>query len=135
MVGKRDIMTTLLKPFPEGAVRGGTFAGNIMGLAAARATLALLSELFFYPTLLARAERFFSELQLMFDRSPLPARIQWVGCMFSVYIGTREPVQNYADIRQLEPDSAGSSSPAASRTGLLPQRLLRVGGAYAGCPG
>jgi len=52
-VGKRDIMTTLLKPFPEGVVEGGTFADNIMGLAAARATLAVLSEPSFYPTLLA----------------------------------------------------------------------------------
>jgi glutamate-1-semialdehyde 2,1-aminomutase len=40
----------------------------------------------------------------MFDRSPLPARVQSVGAMFAVYVGTREPVRNYADIRRLNPE-------------------------------
>lgn len=100
--GRREVMTTLTEPAPKGAVQGGTFAGNIMGLAAARATLALLSEPSFYPELLTRADHFFGELQAMFDRSPLPARVQWVGCMFSVYVGTREPVRTYAEIRELD---------------------------------
>jgi glutamate-1-semialdehyde 2,1-aminomutase len=105
VVGRRDVMATLLKPFPHGAVQGGTFAGNIMGLAAARTTLDLLSEPRFYPTLLTRADRFFRQLQEVFDRSPLPARIQWVGCMFAVYVGTREPVTKYSDIRQFNTDT------------------------------
>jgi glutamate-1-semialdehyde 2,1-aminomutase len=97
-------MGTLLKPVPAGSIQGGTFAGNIMGLAAAQATLGVLSEPSFYPDLLGRAERFYRDLQAMFDRSPLPARVQWVGAMFTVYVGTREPVRSYADIRRLDPE-------------------------------
>jgi glutamate-1-semialdehyde 2,1-aminomutase len=100
--GRREVMATFMEPAPKGALQGGTFAGNVLGLAAARATLALLSEPSFYPDFLTRADRFFGELQAMFDRSPLPARVQWVGCMFSVYVGTREPVRTYADIRELD---------------------------------
>jgi len=100
--GRREVMATLTEAPPKGAIQGGTFAGSIMGLAAARATLALLSEPSFYPGLLTRADHFFGELQAMFDRSPLPARVQWVGCMFSVYVGTREPVRTYAQIRELD---------------------------------
>lgn len=104
IVGRREVMNTLLKPPPAGAIQGGTFAGNIMGLAAARATLGVLSQPLFYPELLGRAERFYRDLQAMFDRSPLPARVQWVGAMFAVYVGTREPVRGYADICRLDPE-------------------------------
>jgi glutamate-1-semialdehyde 2,1-aminomutase len=102
--GRRSFLETLTAPPPRGAVQGGTFAGSIMGLAAARATLALLSEEPFYPEFLGRCERFFQELQQVFDRSPLAARVQWVGCMFSIYVGTRDPVQTYAQLRRLDPD-------------------------------
>ena len=99
VVGSREIMATLLKPVPAGAIQGGTFAGSVMGLAAAEATLTILSEPGFYPTLIGRAERFYADLQAVFDRSPLAARVQSVGAMFAIYLGTREPVGSYADVR------------------------------------
>jgi glutamate-1-semialdehyde 2,1-aminomutase len=102
LCGRREIMDTLMLPPPGGAIQGGTFAGTIMGLAAARATLDLLSAPSFYPDLLARSERFFCQLQAVFDGSPIPAHVQWVGCMFAVYIGTREPVTTYAQMRALD---------------------------------
>jgi glutamate-1-semialdehyde 2,1-aminomutase len=102
VTGRVEVMATLQKPPPEGAVQGGTFAGNIMGLAAARATLEILSEPGFYPELLDRAEGFFRRLQTMFDEGPIPARVQWVGAMFTVYVGTRDPVLGYGDIRLLD---------------------------------
>lgn len=106
IVGRREIMSTFLKPVSEGgAIQGGTFAGNIMGLAAARATLDVISEEPFYPDLLGRAERFYRSLQAVFDGSPLPAHVQWVGAMFTVYVGTREPVLSYADMRRLDPET------------------------------
>ena len=102
LCGRREIMDTLMLPPPRGAIQGGTFAGNTMGLAAARATLDLLAAPSFYPDLLARSERFFRQLQTVFDASPVPAHVQWVGCMFTVYIGTREPVTTYAQMRALD---------------------------------
>jgi glutamate-1-semialdehyde 2,1-aminomutase len=106
IVGRREIMATLMKPVPQGAVQGGTYAGNILGLAAAEATLQVLSAPDFYPTLLERSEHFFRQLQVMLDASPTPARVQWVGCMFTIYVGTREPVRAYGDIRRLDPSLA-----------------------------
>ncbi len=73
-----------------------------MGLAAAEATLELLSAPDFYPTLLARAEGFYRELQEIFDRSPIPAHVGSAGAMFAVYLGTREPVTDYAALRGLD---------------------------------
>jgi glutamate-1-semialdehyde 2,1-aminomutase len=104
VVGRREVMETLMKPVPAGAVQGGTFAGNILGLAAAEATLDILAEPGFYPALLPRAERFYAELQGVLDRSPIPARVQHAGVMFAIYVGTREPVEKYAEIRALDPE-------------------------------
>jgi len=105
IVGRREVMATLLKPPSEGgAIQGGTFAGNIIGLAAANATLDVISEPRFYPDLLGRAERFYAELQGVLDRSPLAARVQWAGAMFTIYVGTREPVSSLAELRALDPD-------------------------------
>jgi glutamate-1-semialdehyde 2,1-aminomutase len=103
LVGRREVMETLLKPVPAGAIQGGTFAGNLLGLAAAEATLSILAEPDFYPTLLGRAEQFYLELQAVFDRSPIAGRVESAGAMFAIYLGTREPVTSYADIRALDP--------------------------------
>lgn len=105
VVGRRPVMETLLKPVAQGgAIQGGTFAGNVIGLAAAEATLDILSQPDFYPVLLGRATRFYSELQAIFDRSSTPAVVQSVGAMFSIYLGTREPVSTYAEVRALDAD-------------------------------
>jgi glutamate-1-semialdehyde 2,1-aminomutase len=102
IAGRADVMSTFMIPLPKGALQGGTYAGNIIGLAAARATLGVLSKPDFYPQMQSRADRFYGELQAMFDASPLPARVQALGCMFGLYIGTRDPVTSYQDIRALD---------------------------------
>ncbi len=104
VVGKREYMETMLRPAPAGAVQGGTFAGSALGLAAASATLGLLTQGSMHHDLLQRAGDFFDQLQAVFDRSPLPARVQGIGCMFSVYLGTREPVLSCGDVRALDQD-------------------------------
>jgi glutamate-1-semialdehyde 2,1-aminomutase len=102
VVGLRRYMDTLLAPPPAGAVQGGTFAGSALGLAAASATLGLLTDGATHEGLLARSGTFFDELQSVFDRSPLPARVQGIGCMFTIYVGTREPVTSCREVRALD---------------------------------
>jgi glutamate-1-semialdehyde 2,1-aminomutase len=102
IAGRQDIMATFMAPAPHRALQGGTFAGNLLGLAAAAATLDVLSEPGFYTALTAKAEAFYQTLQKALDATPLPARVQGLGCMFGLYIGTREPVLGYADIRALD---------------------------------
>jgi glutamate-1-semialdehyde 2,1-aminomutase len=104
IAGRREVMSTFMVPLPRGALQGGTFAGNIIGLAAARASLRVVAEPGFYPALTSQADRFYTQLQAMFDASPLPARVQGLGCMFGVYVGTRDPVTSYRQIRALDPE-------------------------------
>lgn len=106
VVGKAEVMDLLTRPIPTGALQGGTFAGNVVGLAAADATLDIISEPDFYPSLQARTDSFLSRLQTMFDASPVPARVEWLGCGFGIYVGTREPVRRTQDTRGLDPAAA-----------------------------
>jgi glutamate-1-semialdehyde 2,1-aminomutase len=99
-------MESLLQPPPAGPVQGGTFAGSALGLAAASVTLDLVTSGPLHPSLIERAGKFFEQLQAIFDRSPLPARVQSIGCMFHIYVGTREPVTSYGDMRDLDRDLA-----------------------------
>jgi len=102
VVGRREYMETLLRPAPAGVVQGGTFAGSALGLAAASATLDLLTTGSLHADLLERAGEFFNQLQGVFDRSALPARVQGIGCMFSIYVGTRDPIRSCRDVRALD---------------------------------
>ena len=95
-----------MRPTQQGAIQGGTFAGSALGLAAATATMGLLADTPMHDELLARAERFFAQLQAVFDRSSLAARVQSVGSMFTIYVGTRDPVASYADMNALDGELA-----------------------------
>lgn len=106
VVGKSDVMSVLGVPLPKGALQGGTYAGSPIGAAAANATLDILEEPGFYPSLLARSTRFLGSLQDMFDHSPVAARVQWLGCGFGIYVGTREPVSGAPDVQRLDPQLA-----------------------------
>jgi glutamate-1-semialdehyde 2,1-aminomutase len=102
IVGRADILSMFTLPVPAGALQGGTFAGNVIGLAAAGATLDILSDPAFYPTLAANTDRFLTGLQAMFDASPVPARVEWLGCGFGLYVGTRDRVRGIEDVRRLD---------------------------------
>ena len=106
VVGLREPMETIMRPLPGGAIQGGTFAGSALGLAAASATLGLLVDTPLHAELLERAAGFYRALQAVFDRSPLPARVQGEGSMFTIYLGTRETVRSYADMNALDPGLA-----------------------------
>lgn len=106
IMGTAEVMHTLSVPLPKGALQGGTYAGSPIGAAAANATLDILEEPDFYPGLLGRSSRFLGALQEMFDHSPVPARVQWLGCGFGLYIGTREPVVTVLDVQRLDAEAA-----------------------------
>ena len=98
--GRADIMEVMALPLPQGVLQGGTHAGNIVGLAAAQATLDILTEESFYPELLARAKAFYRHLDQSLNAAGLPARVQGQGLGYGVYIGTTEPINSVADIRR-----------------------------------
>jgi glutamate-1-semialdehyde 2,1-aminomutase len=102
VAGSTHVMSTVTRPGRAGTIQGGTYAGNIPGLAAAKATLEILRAPDFYPSLLGRATTFYRGLTDMFSRVGLPARVQYAGCGFGIYLGTTDPVVNYAQVRQYD---------------------------------
>ena len=128
VVGLREPMETMLRPSsPRGAIQGGTFAGSALGLSAAEATLSTLFEGTFHADFLARAEAFFEQLQGVFDASALPARVQSLGSMFHIYVGTREPVRGLRAHACARPGAGRPVLHALHRGGhLLPHRLLHL---------
>jgi glutamate-1-semialdehyde 2,1-aminomutase len=104
VAGSVEVMSTVMREGMAGTVQGGTYAGNVPGLAAAKATLDIISRPGFYPSLLARASAFYRDLTDMFARVGLPAQIQYAGCGFGIYVGATEPVRTYAQVRRYDTD-------------------------------
>lgn len=102
IAGSAEIMSTILKPGRSGAIQGGTFAGNTPGLAAAKATLDILTEERFYSELLSKAAIFFDDLQAEMQRIGFPAVVQAEGCSFGIYVGAEGPVTDYAEVDALD---------------------------------
>lgn len=102
VVGSSEVMSTVMRSGMTGTVQGGTFAGNIPGLAAAKATLGVVREPGFYPDLLGRAATFYHGLTDIFARAGLPAIVQHAGCGFGIYLGTTEPVVSYSQVREFD---------------------------------
>lgn len=93
--GKADLMELLA---PAGPVsHSGTYSGHLLSVLAALATLEELRQPGRYETINATANRFYAELQAVFDRHALPVRVQGAGARFGVYFGRTEQVRTWAD--------------------------------------
>lgn len=130
IAGRRQVMERLTVPAPEGALQGGTFAGNILGLAAARATLNELSDPGFYPRVHAATDQFCHDLQAIFDASTVPAHVQWLGNMYAIYVGTREPITGYRQLQQLDQELVRAFFSACIERGVWFQHEFMISGAH-----
>jgi glutamate-1-semialdehyde 2,1-aminomutase len=94
--GRRDVMEHLA---PVGLVyQAGTLSGNPVAVAAGVAALDLARDRNPYPQLAKTAEELVAELGDGFDRRGIPATVNRVESMFSVFF--REgPVRNFDDVR------------------------------------
>jgi glutamate-1-semialdehyde 2,1-aminomutase len=83
---------------PGGAVHSGTYSGNLFGVLASLATLGVLTQPETYETLNSNADWFYGELQGVFDRAGLPARVQGIGARFGLFFGIDPamPIVTYA---------------------------------------
>ncbi len=99
VAGKKFIMDKIMDPV-DPVVSGGTFSGNLFGCAAGIASLTIMEQPGFFETWLERVDRFYANLQAIFDEQNFPAIVQGLGCTFGIYVGTREQVKNYHDIAQ-----------------------------------
>jgi glutamate-1-semialdehyde 2,1-aminomutase len=94
-VGSAGVMGAIR---PGGAVHSGTYSGNLFGVLASLATLGVLTQPETYETLNSNADWFYGELQGVFDRTGLPARVQGIGARFGLFFGVDPtvPIVTYA---------------------------------------
>lgn len=93
--GRADLMDELV---PTGkAAHSGTYSGHLLSVLAALATLDILTAPGVYDDLNAKADRFYAQMQEVFDRNGLPVHIQGKGARFGMYFGRREPVTTWTD--------------------------------------
>ena len=93
--GKEELMLQLAPTGP--VVHSGTYSGHLLSVLAALATLEILSEPGVYDRVNATGEGFYSDLQGVFDRAGVPARVQGMGARFGIYFGITEPVHTWSD--------------------------------------
>lgn len=93
--GRRDLMDHLA---PTGdTVHSGTYSGHLLSVLAALATLKELRAPGLYDRINATGEAFYRDLQAIFDRAGIPARVQGRGARFGIYFGIVEPVRTWSD--------------------------------------
>jgi glutamate-1-semialdehyde 2,1-aminomutase len=103
IAGKEEIMMKIMDPV-DPVIAGGTFTGNLMGCAAGVAALGIMETPGFFDGWLARVNKFMQTIQASFDENGFPARVQNIGCTFSIYVGTREPILSLHDIAKTNPE-------------------------------
>ena len=123
--GRRDLMEQVV---PTGTVaHSGTYSGHLLSVLAALATLKELSAPGLYDTLHARAERFYTALQDVFDRHELPVRVQGRAGRFGIYFGRREPVTTVAQLANHDHAMNAAFNLACIERGLYIHPYTRAG--------
>lgn len=88
----------MLQLAPTGpVVHSGTYSGHLLSVLAAIATLQELRKPGVFDGINETGDRFYSDLQGIFDRHDVPARVQGKGARFGIYFGRTERVRTWSD--------------------------------------
>jgi len=105
IAGKKEIMQKIMDPV-DPVIAGGTFSGNLLGCAAGLASMDIMEAPSFFEAWQARVSMFTTQLQIAFDEVGFPANVHHIGCSFAIYVGTRNPINDYHDFAKLNPELA-----------------------------
>jgi glutamate-1-semialdehyde 2,1-aminomutase len=95
LAGKAEIMEELA---PGGPVaHSGTYSGHPLSIAAALASLNVLTRKKTYRDLNKTAEWFYEQMQECFDSANVPVRVQGLGTRFGLYFNRQEQVRSSED--------------------------------------
>jgi len=117
VVGKKKIMSKIMDPMNP-VIAGGTFSGNQLGIAAGNAVMDILCRPGFYEEYLPRVEKFYEELQKLFNSYGFPAVVQGLGAGFYIYVGTDESLKTYSDLKRINKPLAKDFFTSCIRHGL-----------------
>ena len=93
--GRTDLMELLV---PNGTVvHSGTYSGFLPSILAAITTLDILGQPGAFESINETGAKFYGDLQGIFDRHGVPARVQGMGSRFGFYFGITEPVRTWSD--------------------------------------
>lgn len=102
LTGRADLMEQLA---PGGPVaHSGTYSGHLHSVMASLATLEELSKPGLFDHVQETATGFYRNLQDVFDRHAIPARVQGIGTRFGIYFGRQEPVRTVAQVQDHDHD-------------------------------
>lgn len=117
IAGRADLLDAITA---RPVAHSGTYSGHLLGLLAAGATLNELAQPGLYDRLNTDADWFYAELQQVFDRTGLPARVQGVGARFGLFFGVDPavPILRYAQAAAHDPVLANRFIAAALERGV-----------------
>ena len=107
IAGKEKIMSMIMDPV-DPVIAGGTFSGNLLGCAAGLASLQIMDTPGFFDEWHSCTGTFMNTLQASFDEEDFPASVQFLGCNFFIYVGTRDFIHDYHDFVKLNPGLAAA---------------------------
>lgn len=93
--GREDLMLQLAPTGP--VVHSGTYSGHLLSVLAALATLDELRQPGVYNQINATGDAFYRDLQAIFEREGVKARVQGMGARFGIYFGRTDPVRTWSD--------------------------------------
>ena len=93
--GREDLMLQLAPTGP--VVHSGTYSGHLLSVLAALTTLDELSQPGIFERINATGDAFYRDMQDIFDRTGVPARVQGMGARFGIYFGITQPVRTWTD--------------------------------------
>lgn len=117
IAGKEEVMMTVE---PGAVAHGGTYSGNIVGTAAALATMELLEDEPVIETINLRGESLMKGIDDILTEAGIPHVITGVPSMFGIFLGSDQEPRDFRDYRSGDEALYARISMGLAERGVLP---------------